>query len=143
MSDASADAPGICGDGPVLDVGRETCGRLDTAEPREWLCANGIGGFASGSVAGLLTVNALWYNALRAMSSLARVAGRHDATWDQMAGRAAAGFDRFWSEAAGACHDLIEGDAPCAPRCAIAQAWSVAETLRAWCGISAASGCPA
>ena len=45
----------ICGDGPLLDVGRETCGRLDTAEPREWLCANGIGGFASGTVAGLLT----------------------------------------------------------------------------------------
>ena len=55
MSDASAEATGICGDGPLLDVGRETCGRLDTAEPREWLCANGIGGFASGTVAGLLT----------------------------------------------------------------------------------------
>ena len=26
---------------------------LDTAESREWLCANGIGGFASGTVAGL------------------------------------------------------------------------------------------
>ena len=36
-------------------MGRETCGRLDTAEPREWLCANGVGGFASGTVAGLLT----------------------------------------------------------------------------------------
>jgi len=56
-------------------------------------------------------INALWYNALRAMSSLARVAGRHDATWDQMAGRTAAGFDRFWNEAAGACHDVIDGPA--------------------------------
>ena len=37
-------------------------------------------------------INALWYNALRAMSSLARVAGRHDATWDQMAERAARGL---------------------------------------------------
>ena len=54
MSDASPE-PGFCGDGPLLDVGRETCGRLDTAEPREWLCANGLGGFASGTVAGLLT----------------------------------------------------------------------------------------
>jgi len=38
-----------------LDWGRETCGTLSTAESREWLCANGIGGFASGTVAGLLT----------------------------------------------------------------------------------------
>jgi predicted glycogen debranching enzyme len=35
--------------------GREVCGRLDIAESREWLCTNGIGGFASGTVAGLLT----------------------------------------------------------------------------------------
>jgi predicted glycogen debranching enzyme len=60
-------------------------------------------------------INALWYNALRAMSSLARVAGQHDATWDQMAGRAAAGFDRFWNEAAGACHDVIDGPAGADP----------------------------
>src|SRR2546426_8822433 len=38
-----------------LDWGREICGRLDIAEHREWLCTNGIGGFASGTVAGLLT----------------------------------------------------------------------------------------
>jgi glycogen debranching enzyme len=35
--------------------GREVCGRLPVAESREWLCTNGIGGFASGTVAGLLT----------------------------------------------------------------------------------------
>ncbi len=39
----------------MLDWGREICGRLETAEPREWLCTNGIGGFASGTVAGTLT----------------------------------------------------------------------------------------
>ncbi len=38
-----------------LDVGREITGRLDVAESREWLVTNGIGGFASGTVAGLLT----------------------------------------------------------------------------------------
>ncbi|MBI2371113.1 MAG: glycogen debranching enzyme family protein [Deltaproteobacteria bacterium] len=38
-----------------LDWGREICGHLGTAESREWLCANGIGGFASGTIAGLLT----------------------------------------------------------------------------------------
>jgi glycogen debranching enzyme len=43
-------------DGPaLLDWGREVCGRLPVAESREWLCTNGIGGFASGTVAGLLT----------------------------------------------------------------------------------------
>ncbi|MBI3626127.1 MAG: glycogen debranching enzyme family protein, partial [Candidatus Rokubacteria bacterium] len=39
----------------LIDWGRETCGHLPTAESREWLCANGIGGYASGTVAGTLT----------------------------------------------------------------------------------------
>ena len=39
----------------LLDWGREVCGHLPVAESREWLCTNGIGGFASGTVAGLLT----------------------------------------------------------------------------------------
>jgi predicted glycogen debranching enzyme len=39
----------------MIDWGRETCGDLTTAESREWLCTNGIGGFASGTVAGLLS----------------------------------------------------------------------------------------
>ena len=39
----------------MIEWGRETCGRLATAESREWLCANGIGGFASGTVASLVT----------------------------------------------------------------------------------------
>ena len=38
-----------------LTWGREVCGRLAVAESREWLCTNGIGGFASGTVAGLLS----------------------------------------------------------------------------------------
>ncbi len=45
----SAEDPGF------LDWGREVCGRLPVAESREWLCTNGIGGYASGTVAGLLT----------------------------------------------------------------------------------------
>jgi predicted glycogen debranching enzyme len=40
---------------PAVEFGREICGRLAAAETREWLCANGIGGFAAGTVAGLLT----------------------------------------------------------------------------------------
>jgi predicted glycogen debranching enzyme len=38
-----------------VDFGREICGDLAAAEAREWLVTNGIGGFASGTVAGLLT----------------------------------------------------------------------------------------
>ncbi|OCQ95336.1 glycogen debranching protein [Nostoc sp. MBR 210] len=37
------------------EFGREICGNLDIAETREWLVTNGIGGYASGTVAGLLT----------------------------------------------------------------------------------------
>ncbi|MFN6571499.1 amylo-alpha-1,6-glucosidase [Dendronalium sp. ChiSLP03b] len=38
-----------------IEFGREICGNLDTAESREWLVTNSIGGYASGTVAGLLT----------------------------------------------------------------------------------------
>ncbi|MCB8967643.1 MAG: amylo-alpha-1,6-glucosidase [Chloroflexota bacterium] len=39
----------------LFDFGREVCGHLSVAEHREWLVTNGIGGFASGTIAGLLT----------------------------------------------------------------------------------------
>jgi len=39
----------------TIDFGRNICGDLPSAEEREWLVTNGIGGFASGTVAGLLT----------------------------------------------------------------------------------------
>lgn len=38
----------------MIEFGREICGRLTVAETREWLVTNGIGGFAMGTVAGLL-----------------------------------------------------------------------------------------
>ena len=38
-----------------IRFGREICGDLDAAESREWLVTNGIGGYASGTVAGTLT----------------------------------------------------------------------------------------
>ena len=38
-----------------VDFGREICGSLEAAEKGEWLVTNGIGGFASGTVAGSLT----------------------------------------------------------------------------------------
>jgi predicted glycogen debranching enzyme len=38
-----------------IQFGREICGNLNLAESREWLITNGIGGYASGTVAGILT----------------------------------------------------------------------------------------
>jgi predicted glycogen debranching enzyme len=40
---------------PVFDFGREVCSHLAAVEEREWLVTNGLGGFASGTVGGLLT----------------------------------------------------------------------------------------
>jgi len=39
----------------VVDFGRAVCGSLAEADAREWLCTNGIGGFASGTISGALT----------------------------------------------------------------------------------------
>src|ERR1700680_1731652 len=39
----------------TLEFGREFCGNLELAESREWLVTNGIGGFASGTIAGGMT----------------------------------------------------------------------------------------
>ena len=39
----------------MIDFGREVCGDLALVDGREWLVTNGIGGYASGTVAGLLT----------------------------------------------------------------------------------------
>jgi predicted glycogen debranching enzyme len=54
-------------------------------------------------------INALWYNALIAMARLAGRLSRPTAGWEAMAERAAAGFERFWNEQAGHCHDVIDG----------------------------------
>ncbi|MBP0006515.1 MAG: glycogen debranching enzyme family protein [Cyanobacteria bacterium SBC] len=39
----------------AIHFGREICGDLDMAQQREWLVTNGIGGYASGTLSGLLT----------------------------------------------------------------------------------------
>jgi predicted glycogen debranching enzyme len=44
-----------------IQFGREICGELNTAESREWLTTNGIGGFASGTMA---TSNSRRYHGL-------------------------------------------------------------------------------
>jgi predicted glycogen debranching enzyme len=71
-----------------IAFGREVCGSLDAAEAREWLVTNGIGGFASGTVAGSSTrrYHGLLIAALQppvgrvqlvaALDSIARYAGK-------------------------------------------------------------------
>jgi predicted glycogen debranching enzyme len=54
-------------------------------------------------------INALWYNALRAMGEFAGRVGRSRVEWDALADRAREGFARFWNEAAGYCYDVIDG----------------------------------
>ena len=39
----------------VLQFGRDICGNLATAQQREWLVTNGIGSYACGTIAGVLT----------------------------------------------------------------------------------------
>lgn len=50
-----------------IRFGREICCDLDAAEKREWLVTNGIGGFASGTIAGVITrrYHGLLFAALR------------------------------------------------------------------------------
>ncbi len=40
---------------PWVDFGSEICSQLETAKTREWLITNSLGGFASGTIAGLRT----------------------------------------------------------------------------------------
>ena len=38
-----------------VDFGREACGRIGVSSNREWLITNGIGGYAMGTISGMLT----------------------------------------------------------------------------------------
>ena len=60
-------------------------------------------------------INALWYNALRAMVGFALRIGRPRREWETLARQAESGFERFWNQAGGYCHDVIDtptGDDP-------------------------------
>jgi len=47
--------PGSPIDAPLVTFGREICGDLAAGLRREWLVTNGLGGYASGTLAGVLT----------------------------------------------------------------------------------------
>jgi predicted glycogen debranching enzyme len=54
-------------------------------------------------------INALWYNALRAMAEFAARLGRPVEPWSRLADRVRASFERFWHAPAGHCFDVIDG----------------------------------
>jgi predicted glycogen debranching enzyme len=54
-------------------------------------------------------INALWYNALRAMAVFSRRLRRPPDEWEAEASLVAAGFGRFWNAAEGCCFDVLDG----------------------------------
>jgi hypothetical protein len=93
-------------------LGRNVCADLDAAER---LVTNRIGGYASGTVAGLPT----W--------------GCHGLLIAARAPHILAPFaDQLRIEGLGTIGEIFEGAPPHAPRGCIAQAWSVGEVLRTW-----------
>ena len=55
-------------------------------------------------------INALWFNALRAMAGFARrLRPARGAVGGGRRARSARSFDRFWNAGAGYCYDVIDG----------------------------------
>jgi predicted glycogen debranching enzyme len=57
-----------------------------------------------------IEINALWYNALRTMATLAPVAGKSPEPFRKLADKVKISFSKFWDETKGYCYDVI--DAP-------------------------------
>jgi predicted glycogen debranching enzyme len=100
--------------------GREVCGRLAVAGSREWLCANGIGGFASGTVSGVLTrrYHGLLVAALHPPLGRTVMAAKADEVVEHAGGHYALGADR-WADGTVAPHGYrhlerfrLEGTSP-------------------------------
>ena len=55
-------------------------------------------------------INALWYNALIIMERLAQITGRSGQKYTELAASVREGFQRFWSDRLGYCHDVLDTD---------------------------------
>lgn len=55
-----------------------------------------------------IEVNALWYNALGVMITIAQRLGKPTQEYEQLAQRTASGFQRFWNPAVGYCYDVLD-----------------------------------
>jgi len=81
----------------------------EPGRPLTWMDAR-VGAAAITLRAGkAVEINALWYNALSAMRGFAARQGRPVGPWQAHLARVRAGFGRFWNEAAGYCHDVLDG----------------------------------
>lgn len=74
-----------------------------------WMDAKVGGWVVTPRIGKPVEVNALWYNALRAMAALARVAKKPAGEYGDLAARAASGFARYWNESLGYCYDVLDG----------------------------------
>ncbi|MGF1460703.1 MAG: amylo-alpha-1,6-glucosidase [Leptolyngbyaceae cyanobacterium] len=54
-------------------------------------------------------INALWYNALLTMAHFADLLGASGQSYRDMAAHTRQGFQRYWSDALGYCHDVLDG----------------------------------
>ena len=55
-----------------------------------------------------IEVNALWYNALRTMSTFASTLGESASQYEHMAQTTKQGFARFWNQTTGYCFDVLD-----------------------------------
>ncbi len=56
-----------------------------------------------------IEINALWYNALRAMSDFSQIVAEPSDLYDTLAEQVQAGFAHFWGDDLGYCYDVIDG----------------------------------
>ncbi len=114
---------------PVLQFGRDICADLDAATSREWLVTNGLGGYAAGTISGVLTrrYHGLLIAALRPpgerivlLSELGETARYHDREYPLFTNRWPGGvvepkgvihLDRFWLLGAIPCWEYSLADA--------------------------------
>ena len=86
---------------PAVRFGRDLCGTLESAEQREWLVTNGIGGFASGTVSGNATrrYHGLLVAALKPPVGRTQLVARLEETAGYLEGTYALGTNRWASGA--------------------------------------------
>ncbi len=74
-----------------------------------WMDAKVGGGVVTPRIGKPVEINALWYNMLRAMAALARIAKKPAGEYEDLAARASAGFARYWNDSLGYCYDVLDG----------------------------------
>jgi len=89
----------------------ETDGLLRSGEPGvqlTWMDARVDDRVVTPRTGKAVEINALWHNALRAMTGFAQALARPADEWKAQADRVATGFDRFWNHAESCCFDVLD-----------------------------------